>query len=98
MKNYLQENKEMTTKIEKEVRSIGEYLGCNEDELWSEMSKVIKRAEIRGAEKYIEWGFGKRCKMTDKEDFPDEDFDDPKITRCGVCEQYEYFDEWVAKQ
>lgn len=39
----------MTTKdntldeqIEREVKSIGEYLGCNEDELWSEMKPLIK--------------------------------------------------------
>lgn len=27
--------------LEQEVRSIADYLGCNEDELWSEMSKLI---------------------------------------------------------
>lgn len=38
--------------LEAEVKSIGNYLGCNEDELWSEISKLISdqvaKAEERG--------------------------------------------------
>lgn len=28
--------------LEKEVKSIGEYLGCNEDELWSEVKPLFE--------------------------------------------------------
>ena len=39
--------------IKKEVLEIGEYLGCNSGELWSEMSKLLDQAfEAGKGEKY----------------------------------------------
>ena len=35
------------TELEKEVREIAEYLGCNDGELWSEMSRLIEQEKTK---------------------------------------------------
>ncbi len=62
--------------------------------LWKSKNKELVGLEIHGAESYIKDTYGKRCKMTDREEFPDDDFEDSRSTRCLVCEQWEIFDEW----
>lgn len=53
-------------------------------------------AERPSAEAFIEWGWGKRCKTTDKEDFPEIEHD-PLANRCANCEMWEHFDEWKSQ-
>lgn len=40
---------------------------------------------------------GPRCETTDKEDFPDVDYKDPKSNRCPACEVWEQADSLVAE-
>lgn len=49
-------------------------------------------------EKYLTDLWGERCKTTDKEDFPDTDYSDPKNDRCACCEAWEQYDEWREAQ
>lgn len=49
-------------------------------------------------EDFIEQGWGKRCKTTDREDFPEEDYDhDPLANRCPCCEMWEHYDEFIKE-
>lgn len=49
----------------------------------------------QNAEAFIKWGWGERCESTDKEDFPDTDYEDPNNARCANCEMWEHYDEWL---
>ena len=49
----------------------------------------------REAQAFIKWGWGERCETTDKEDFPDTDYEDPNNARCANCEMWEHYDEWL---
>lgn len=48
-----------------------------------------------GAAKFIEHGWGKRCKTSDLVDFPESE-GDPLTNRCPCCEMWEHYDEWLA--
>jgi len=61
------------------------------------LQTLITSHEVEAsAEKFIEWGYGKRCETTDLHDFP-ELKDDPLANRCPTCEQYERLDEYKAE-
>lgn len=64
--------------------------------LMGEIDKALQKARIDGAAKFVEEGWGKRCKTKDLEDFP-ELTHDPKGSRCGTCEMWEHYDEWVKE-
>lgn len=57
-----------TSSWEKKVREIADYLGCNEGELWSEMSKLLSQAVAEERERLfknpLELFRGNRIKMT----------------------------------
>lgn len=64
---------------------------------WCETTKQAIEAYIaeQNAEAFIKWGWGERCESTDKEDFPDTDYEDPNNARCANCEMWEHYDEWL---
>ena len=64
--------------------------------LMGEIDKALQKARIDGAAKFVEEGWGKRCETKDLEDFP-ELAHDPKGSRCGTCEMWEHYDEWVKE-
>lgn len=61
------------------------------------INKEKAKAELEGVEKFIADGWGERCETTDKQDFPDTDYDDPRNSRCPCCEMWEHFDEYKAQ-
>ncbi len=67
---------------------------CIKD-LKSIFTQLISKAEIRGVERFIKYGWGEHCKTKDTVDFVGEDLTD---ARCSTCEMYEHFDEWKATQ
>lgn len=59
----------------------------------AEFEKRMKREVGTTIEKFIENGWGKRCKSKDTDDFPDlKDTDN----RCACCEMWEYYDDYVT--
>ena len=61
------------------------------------LNSLITKRVVEELENYFKWAYGERCKTSDRVDFPDINYDDPKNSRCMVCEQYERLDEYLAQ-
>lgn len=60
-----------------------------------EMLKAeYERGQIEGAEDYVKYGYGERCKVKDFVDFPELKQTDIQ-GRCPSCVQYEFLDEYL---
>lgn len=73
------------------------HQGVAADRILDLIIRYGNQRELESVERYITDNYGKRCETTDKEDFPDTDYDNPKNSRCITCEQWEVFDNWLAE-
>lgn len=53
------------------------------------------RQEAEIVAKYVTDVWGERCEIKDVDDFHDDDLTN---SRCGVCLQWEIYDEWLTQQ
>lgn len=59
------------------------------------VEKELTKARLEGAANYVTTVYGERCEAKDTDEFPGID-EDPKATRCLICREWEYYDEWAS--
>lgn len=65
------------------------------ERLRQELRMELTKAHLEGAANYVTTVYGERCEAKDTDEFPGID-KDPKATRCLVCREWEYYDEWAS--